>query len=376
MKLSDRILAVEGSKTSRFLPLLQRMRAEGRRVINLSIGEPEYPTPNHVIEATQKALDRQQTRYSDVAGLLELRQALARRFDGIETDNVVVSNGAKQCLYHIFQVICDPGDEVLLPVPCWVSFAEQIRLAGAVPVFVPTRGSQLDLDALSAAITPRTKAVLINSPNNPTGAVYPAEDLAQVAELADKHDLYVISDEAYERFVYDGMTFPSLFEYERLRPRLVVIRSFSKHFNMTGFRIGYAVAPAELSAAMLRLQSHVCANVCTFAQFGAIAALEMDKSELDRQLADLSRKRDLAYTIISRYFECDKPGGAFYLFPNIEKYLTRGQTDQDFAAGLLESTGVAVVPGEAFSGPGHIRICYAVPDDELIAALEKIEEVL
>lgn len=376
MTLSRRISAVKGSKTSRFLPLLQRMRAQGRRVINLSIGEPEYPTPQEVIHATQNALARQQTRYSDVGGLLDLRQALADRFDGMTAENVIVSNGAKQCLYHIFQVICDPQDEVIVPVPCWVSFTEQIRLAGAVPVFVPTRRNQLDLEALAGAITPNTKAVLINSPNNPTGAVYPTEDLARVADLAADHGLYVIADEAYERFVYDGICFPSLFDQEKIRPQLVVVRSFSKHYNMTGFRIGYAVAPLELAAAMLRLQSHVSANVCTFAQHGALAALAMDGALLDRQLADLAQKRDLAYEVISRRFTCEKPAGAFYLFPNIENCLARGKTDEDFAADLLEQTGVAVVPGEAFNGPGHIRICYGVAREELMAALEKIEEVL
>ena len=376
MKLSERIEAVEGSKTSRFLPLLNRMRAQGRTIINLTIGEPEYPTPQTVIEATQAALAGQQTRYSDVAGLMELRQKIAHFFTGANAENVIVSNGAKQSLYMIFQVILNPGDEVILPIPCWVSFAEQIRLSGGVPVFVPTQKSQLDLDAVEAAITPKTKAILVNSPNNPTGAVYSASSLSAVADLARRHSLYVIADEAYERFVYDQPDFPSLYDQAELRSQLIVIRSFSKHYNMTGFRVGYSVAPPEISAAMLRLQSHLCSNVCTFAQYGALTALSMDKTELNRQLEDLYRKRELAYKVISKYFECDKPMGAFYLFPNIEKYLGPGEDDQDFAANLLDRTGVAVVPGSAFYGPGHIRIFYAVPEDQLVAALEKIEEGL
>ncbi len=376
MNLSDRIEAVEGSKTSRFLPLLKRMRAQGRSIINLSIGEPEYPTPLAVIENTQAALTRQKTRYSDVAGLAELRRKLARSFAGAEAENVIVSNGAKQCLYQVFQVLLNPMDEVILPVPCWVSFAEQIRLSGGVPVFVATQGGQLDLNAIASAITPKTKAILVNSPNNPTGAVYGESLLAAVAELARKNGLYVIADEAYERFVYDQMTFPSLYDQVSLRSRLIVIRSFSKHYNMTGFRVGYAVAPDKVAGAMLRLQSHLCSNVCTFAQYGALAALEMDDGELNRQLADLNRKRDLAHDFISQYFQCDKPMGAFYLFPNIEKYLRSGRDDQDFAADLLERTGVAVVPGSAFYGPGHIRICYALPEDQLVTALNRIKEGL
>jgi aspartate aminotransferase len=273
-------------------------------------------------------------------------------------------------------VICDPTDEVILPVPCWVSFAEQIRLTGAVPVFVPTKGGGLDIEKMEAAMTPKTKAILINSPNNPTGAVYSAEELSKVADLADSNNLYVIADEAYEAFVYDGMSFPSLFDQKKIHSRLIVIRSFSKQYNMTGFRIGFAVANAEITAAMIRLQSHLCGNVCTFVQHGALAAIAMDREQQQRQLSDLARKRDLAYEVISRHFKCDKPKGAFYLFPYLGTYLAKGQSDQDFAADLLNRTGVAVVPGEAFFSPGHIRICYAVPEDKLIAALEKIEEVL
>jgi aspartate aminotransferase len=376
MKPSTRILSIEGSKTARFLPLLQQMRSEGKKIINLAVGEPEYPTSTEVIAATRKALSNQKTRYGDVAGLLELRKTLARRFDGMTVENIIISNGAKQCLYNIFQVICNPLDEVILPVPCWVSFAEQIRLAGAVPVFVPVQGSCLDLDAIASAITPKTKAILINSPNNPTGAVYLAEELSRIAELADTHDLFVVADEAYQSFIYDGITFPSLFDQKEIRSRLIIIRSFSKQYNMTGFRIGYAVANAKITAAMIRLQSHLCGNVCTFAQHGAFKAATMDRSEQDHQLVDLTHKRDLAYEVISRHFKCDKPKGAFYLFPYLGAHLAKGQSDQDFAAHLLERTGVAVVPGEAFFHPGYIRICYAVPEDQLISALKKIEEVL
>jgi aspartate aminotransferase len=376
MKLSTRALSIEGSKTARFLPLLQQMRSEGKKVINLAVGEPEYPTSSGVIVATQRALSHQETRYSDVPGLLELRKALARRFDGMTFENVIISNGAKQCLYTIFQVICDPLDEVILPVPCWVSFTEQIRLTGAVPIFVPMQGSCLDLDAIASAITPKTKAILVNSPHNPTGAVYSMEELDHIAGLAHRHDLFVIADEAYQSFIYDGITFPSLFDQKKIRSRLITVRSFSKQYNMTGFRIGYAVANKKITTAMIRLQSHLCGNVCTFVQYGAIAATAMNRTEQDHQLTDLTHKRNLAYEAISRHFKCDKPKGAFYLFPYLGTHLAKGQSDQDFAAHLLKQTGVAVVPGEAFFFPGYIRICYAVPENQLVLALKKIEEVL
>jgi aspartate aminotransferase len=376
MNLSKRIQSIEGSKTARFIPLIADLRRQGRSVISLAIGEPEFDTPQAVIEATKKALDRQETRYGEMAGLADLRAALAGRFDGCQAENIVVFNGSKQALYAIFQAICDPGAEVIIPIPCWVSFAEQVRLAGGKPVFVPTRDHQLDVAAIAAAVTADTRAILINSPNNPTGAVYPREDLARIARLAADNDLYLIADEAYDFFVYDNRPCPSLFDEAAARERLIVTRSFSKHYSMTGFRVGYAVAPKVVAAAMVRLQSHLTGNVCTFAQHGALAALGMDEELLIRRRADLQRKRDLAFDQISALFPCIRPQGAFYLFPDISTHLQKGETSGDFAARLLEKAGVAVVPGEDFGMDGHVRICFAAPEDQLTEAFKRIREVL
>ncbi|MDL2322256.1 aminotransferase class I/II-fold pyridoxal phosphate-dependent enzyme, partial [Desulfosarcina sp. OttesenSCG-928-B08] len=212
MNLSYRSTHTHGSRTARFIPLMKSLRDQGRDVISLAIGEPDMDTPADIIAATQAALSRQETRYSDIAGLPVLREALARRFDGCGPENIVIFNGSKQTLYTAFQVICDPEDEVIIPVPCWVSFSAQITLAGGLPVFVPTCNHQLDINAISAAITDKTRAILINSPNNPTGAVYPANVLEQVAGLAVAHDLFLIADEAYDFFVYDGHTPVSLWD--------------------------------------------------------------------------------------------------------------------------------------------------------------------
>ncbi|MBC2713573.1 MAG: pyridoxal phosphate-dependent aminotransferase [Desulfosarcina sp.] len=376
MKLANRIQTVEGSKTARFIPLLEDLKRQGRPVISLAIGEPAYDTPAPVIDATKRALDRQETRYSDMAGLSDLRAALAGRFDGCRPENIVVFNGSKQALYAIFQTICDPGDEVIIPLPCWVSFAEQVKLAGGEPVFVHTKDHQLNVDAITAAVTDSTRAILINSPNNPTGAVYPRQDLARIARLAMDHNLFLVSDEAYDFFVYDNRHCTSLFDLEAVRDRLIVTRSFSKHYAMTGFRVGYAVAPVDVAAAMVRLQSHLTGNVCTFVQHGALAALEMDDGLLIQRRADLQRKRDLAFEHVSGLFPCIRPQGAFYLFPDVSGHLNRGETSGDFAARILEKTEVAVVPGEDFGMDGHVRICFAAPEDQLLDAFKRIRGAL
>jgi aspartate aminotransferase len=374
--LSRRIQMVEGSKTARFIPLLDALKRQGRSVISLAIGEPTDDTPLPVIDATKRALDFQETRYSDMAGLMNLRSALADRFKGCGPDNIVIFNGSKQALYTIFQCICDPGDQVIIPVPCWVSFAEQVKLAGGQPVFVATANHQLDVDAIATAVTPKTKAILINSPNNPTGAVYPRSELERIARLAVEHDLFVVADEAYHFFVYDNLPHFSLYDLEAVRARLILTRSFSKHYAMTGFRVGYAVAPSTLAAAMVRLQSHLTGNVCTFAQHGALAALAMDDALLIRRRENLQHKRNLAFQQVSALFPCIRPQGAFYLFPDITSHLHRGETSGDFASRILEKTGVAVVPGEDFGMDGHIRICFAAADDQLLEAFKRLREVL
>jgi aspartate aminotransferase len=376
VKLSKRIEAIEGSKTARFIPLLEKLKREGRPVISLAIGEPMVDTPATVIAATIDALNRQETRYGDMAGLRDLRAALADQFDGCGPDNIAVFNGSKQALYTIFQAICDPGDQVIIPVPCWVSFSEQVKLAGSDPVFVPTSDHQLNLDAITAAVNSRTRAILINSPNNPTGAVYPRQDLERIVRIAEEHDLILVADEAYEWFVYDNLRYTSLYDFKTVRDRLVVTRSFSKHYAMTGFRVGYAVAPADVVAAMVRLHSHLTGNVCTFAQHGALAAMVMDDALLTQRRDDLQRQRDLAFDEVSRLFPCIRPQGAFYLFPDISDHLAAGEGSGNFAARILEATGVAVVPGADFGMDGHVRICFAAPEDRLVEAFKRIREAL
>jgi len=376
MKLSDRINRIEESQTVRFTQLLQQLRRQGREVIDLAVGEPQLDTPDAVIASTKQALGKRLTKYGPVAGLQALRSSLAAQVDGYDENNVIISNGSKQSLYSIFQIICNPSDEVIISRPYWVSFPQQVILAGGKPVFVDTKGHQLDCEAIEGAISPKTRAILINSPNNPTGAVYPPEMLEKIVRLAREHGFFVVSDEAYGRFVYDNLETGSLLDLKSSRDCAIVIRSFSKTFSMTGYRIGYLIAAPGIVRAVNRLQSHLSGNVCTFAQHGALAALELDDSIVEGWRRDLEKKRDYAYGRINELFDCIKPQGAFYLFADVSRHLKDGISAADLAARLLEEGGVAVVPGEAFGVPGHIRISYAVSGGNLINGIEKIAEAL
>ncbi len=373
-QLSQRILRVPGSRTVQLSAVIDSLKRQGRDIINLGIGEPyEAPSPD-IVSKTAAALKGGETRYGPVSGLPELRHAVARQFEGYDTRNIIFTNGSKQALYTALQVLCDPEDQVIIPGPCWVSFREQIKLAGAEPVLVDTVAHQLDCPAIEAAVNDRTKAIIVNSPNNPTGAVYPEEDLKKIADLARTRDLYLISDEAYEAFVYDGLTHCSLFDFPQIRDRLIVAGSFSKTHCMTGFRIGYAAAPGEIINAMARLQSHLTGNVCTFAQYGALAATKRDPSHFEQWRKSLQKKRDITLEIL-KDLPCPTPKGAFYVFPDVSRFLGKGESTEDLATKILEQTNVAVAPGEAFGGDGHIRICYAVEEEQLIRGLKRLAQL-
>ncbi|MBI2789540.1 MAG: pyridoxal phosphate-dependent aminotransferase [Elusimicrobia bacterium] len=380
MRLSRRAEAVAESATLRLSAAAARLRAGGREVLSLLEGEPDLPVPPAVREATRRALARGDTRYSDAAGLPELRALIARKLraaDGIavEPEDVLVTNGAKQAVYEALQTVCGPGDEVLIPSPYWVTFPEAARLAGARPVFVPTRAHQLDLDAVARAVTPRTRAIIINSPNNPTGAIYPPAALRALGRLAARRDFVIVSDEAYEAFVYDRAPHASAASFAP--QRTITVRTFSKSFSMTGFRVGFLAAPPEIARAARRIHGHVTGNVCTFAQRGAIAALGLGPAELERRRAVFQRRRDLAYALASRRFDCVKPRGGLFVFADARRLL--GKRFKDSAAlaeHLLEKAGVSVVPGSACGMEGFLRVSFTSPEPVLREAFSRFEAAL
>ena len=374
--LASRTAVISESKTTRVFTLAQQLRQQGKDIISLAVGEPDFDTPSEIIQATSQALAAQATRYSPVAGIDELRSELAKGFEGFGAEQIVVSNGAKQALHTIFQVLCNPEDEVIVPTPCWVSFPEQIKMAGGRPVLVETVDHQIAPQAIEDAITRRTKAILINTPNNPTGAVYPEKMLRQVAAIAEKHGIFIISDEAYHAYTFGDNPHVSMWDAAGRSDRVITVRSFSKHYNMTGFRLGYAATHPSIIQSMIKIQSHISGNVCTFAQHGALAALQMDQSVVERRRKELERRKDYAFEAVKSLFDCIEPQGAFYLFPNVARYLKQNETSEDLAMRLLEKAGVAVVPGEAFGGPGHIRISYGAKEDDLQRAFERIKRAL
>lgn len=374
--LNTRIASVAESKTVGIFTLARQLQQQGKDIISLAVGEPDFDTPGAVIQATRQALADQATRYGAVPGLEALRQRLALQFEPFNADNILVTNGAKQALFSIFQVLCNPGDEIILPRPCWVSFTEQIKLAGGVPVLVDTHNQQLDPKAVQSAITQRTRAILINSPNNPTGAVYTPDAMAAVARLAAQNEIFLIADEAYHLFAYDGIDYQPAFSVADDTQRIITVRSFSKHYSMTGFRVGYVAASTSIIRALTTLQGHLCGNVCTFAQHGALAALKMDQGVVQKRLNILQKRRDLAFAYARELFACAQPQGAFYLFPKVTAHLKKNETSETLAMRLLNEAGVAVVPGEAFNGPGHIRISFGADEAVIKEGFERIKHLL
>ena len=380
MQLSERIQSVQESKTLRFRPLIEQLRAEGKKVIDFAMGEPDFDTPEEIKSATKKALDNNKTRYAQTAGIADLKKAICKKLkqNNLEyaENEILVSNGSKQILYELFQVLCNPGDEVIIPVPYWVSFAEQVKLASATPIFVETKAAQLDVKKIKAALTKKTKAIIINTPNNPSGAVYRTNDVKEIAELAAEKEITIVSDEAYEMLVYDGLHHVSVASLSsKIKKQTVTVQSFSKPYSMMGFRIGYCAAEKEIIAAMSRLQDHLSSNACTFAQYGAVEAYQMNQSDIKKRIAQLEKNRNAAYAEVTKVFDCIKPQGAFFLFPDVSKVLGN-RTTEELSMFLLKEANVAVVPGDAFGAPKNIRISYTRPIDEIREGFERIGKAL
>lgn len=392
MHLSTRIASVAPSATLAVDALVRQARLAGVDVVGFGTGEPDFDTPEHIKEAARAALRDGRTKYTPSGGTPELRQAicadLARRGLSYTPEEVIAAAGAKQALYNVFQVLLDPGDEVLIPAPYWVSYVEMVRLAGGVPVIVPSAeeaGFVPSLEALRERVSPRTRAVLVNSPANPTGALWPVELLRAVGELAVEQGLVIVSDEIYDRLLYDDARPVSVAVLApEFRERTVVVNGVSKTYAMTGWRLGYAAGPAVLIRAMETLQSHSTSNPNTLAQAAAVAALTGPQEPVEAMRAEFAARRRLMVEGLNRLpgVACRPPAGAFYAFPNVSALFGRGVGERrlasstDLAEFLLEKARVAVVPGIAFGAEGYLRLSYATSRERIAEGLRRIRAAL
>jgi aspartate aminotransferase len=386
--LSERAAALSPSPTLSISARANAMKKEGLDVISFGAGEPDFDTPEPICRAGVEALEGGFTKYTPTSGIPELKEAAAEKLwreNGVKVqpDQIVVSCGAKHSIYNALMVLVDPGDEVLLPSPYWMTYAEQVRLAGGVPVPVassPEQGYVPDPETVRAAVSGRTRAILLNTPCNPTGAVYPRETLKEIAALAIRHGFWMISDEIYEKLIYDGETHvsPASLGEEALL-RSVTVQGCSKSFAMTGWRVGYAAAPKEVAQAMSNLQDQVTSNPTSFAQKGAVAALRLPAEQVEAMRAEFQARRDLVVDKLRAIPQVavSTPKGAFYAFPNFGAYLG-GEVEDDHALAsyLLEKAHVAVVPGSVFGGPGHLRLSYATSRENITRGVERIAEAV
>lgn len=392
--ISRRVAAISESATLAMERRARELSAAGEKVISFAAGEPDFPTPAEVVEAAAAACrDPRMHHYTPALGLPELRQAIAEKTSResdteVTVANVLVTSGTKQAIAHAFATILDPGDEVLVPSPYWVTFPEAIGLAGGVPVFVPadeTTGFRVPPERLDQYLTPRTKALLLVSPSNPSGAVYTRDQMGEIGRWATERGLWVVSDEIYQKFTYGDARFHSLPAVTpEMSSRTVRLNGTSKTYAMTGWRVGWLIAAPAVVEAAGNLQSHVCGNISNVSQWAALAALRSGSESVDRMRRAFSARRETILAGLSRLpgIECPAPDGAFYVFPSVVGLLGRElagrrvDTSEQLAGLFLDEIRVAVVPGEAFGCPGHLRFSYALADQDLVEGMERIARLL
>lgn len=389
--ISRTLQTLQPSATIAMAQKARALKASGEKVYDMSLGEPDFDTPKHIREAAFQAMESSKTHYTPASGLPELKKAIVDQYHqmhGLEYSpaQVIVANGAKHALHNVFTALINPGDEVIIPAPYWVSYEALVELAGGVPVIVQTdqeNDFKLTEAQLRAAITEKTKILLLCSPSNPTGSMYTPEDLGALADVAIEKDLLVLADEIYDRLVYPGHTFAS---FATVRPglqeRTLLINGVSKTYAMTGWRIGWSITPLEVAKAMDDLQSQETSNPCSISQYAAIAALQGPQDCVDEMLAEFTRRRDFVTNRVKSIhgLSCPDMGGAFYAFINIKEHLGRKyggvQVDNstDWSLTLLEQEKVATVMGSAFGAEGYARLSFATSMENLEAAFDRIEK--
>jgi aspartate aminotransferase len=384
VRISKRVAGIAPSQTLAISNKAKTMKKEGIDIVDFGAGEPDFDTPLHIKEAAKRAIDGGFTKYTASSGIPELKEAVAKKIlrdngFGYKPGEIIISCGAKHSLFNVIFALCDEGEEVIIPSPFWLSYPEMVRMAGAAPVFVETsekNGFRATVHQIEKAITPRTKALIINSPSNPTGGVYAKDELMAIAELAVRKNIYVISDEIYDRIVYEGTKCASISEYgEKIRDLLIIVNGVSKTYSMTGWRIGYLAAPGPIAKAIDNLQSHSTSNPTSFVQTAAVEALAGDQSFVSNMVVAFKERRDYMMDRFAQMpnLSCVAPGGAFYVFPNISR---TGKSSVQIAADLLEKAHVAVVPGDAFGRDTNIRLSFASSMENIKKGLDRIEKYL
>ena len=388
MRISRKLSSIKPSATLAISGKAMELRAQGREIISLSVGEPDFPTPRHIREAAKLAIDEGFTRYTQVPGIPELRAAVAGYFAthyGVhaEPEATIVTNGGKQSLYNILQALLDPGDKVLIPAPYWVSYPAMVQLADGLPVTVPStadNGFKITVEDLDRAWTPEVRAMFLNSPSNPTGAHYSQLEMDALADWALARDVFIIADEIYDQLVYSPATPAGLAPFWKRHPENVAVcNGLAKSFAMTGWRVGFTLAHPDLVKVMSKVQGQSTSNICSIAQKAAVAALTGPMDEVERMREAFARRRDLVLDIIGSWpgVVCPKPDGAFYVFPDVSSLYTEAMPDSTATCTvLLDEAGVAAVPGAAFGDDRCVRFSYALDDQTLVTALEKVGKTI
>ena len=384
---------INESPTMKVSALAKKMKADGENVINLSVGEPDFPTPDNIKQAAKKAIDENQTRYTINSGTVELRKAITAKLKrdndlDYKIKNIIVSNGAKHSVFNCILATVDKGEEVIIPAPYWVSYPDMVSIANGTSIIIDTKeenGFKITPDELERAITPKTKALILCNPSNPTGSAYSKVELEKVAEVCLKHNFYIISDEIYEKLTYGDykfVSFPSL--NEELKKRTLLVNGLSKAFSMTGWRIGYTAGPENVIQAINKIQSHSTSNASSISQAASMEALNGSQDAVEEMRKEFEKRRDYLYNQLTSIdgISCYKPEGAFYLFPNISVYFNKSQGETtikdsfDLAMYILSDAKVATVPGSAFGAEGFLRLSYATSMTNLEEAVARLNQSL
>jgi aspartate aminotransferase len=385
VQLADRVNRISISPTAAVLAAAERYRAQGADLADFGPGEPDFPTPEHIVRAAIRALHEGRTKYTPTAGIGPLREAIckwhAAQFGSSYTvPECVVTVGGKHAIFNALCSLLGKGDEVLIPAPYWVSYPDMVMYTGATPVPVmtdPSDGFRLRAEQVARAITPRTKLLIVNSPSNPSGAVVPADEFTRIYEVCHAKNIWLLTDECYSHFIYGNEKPFSLASIPGTKPNIIVAGSLSKTFSMTGWRVGYALAPDQLVSAIIKIQSQSTSNPTSISQYAALEALTGPMDTVAAMLAEYSRRRDRIVSGLRAIpgVTCVEPGGAFYAFPSVAEHLRNGIADStELAKQLLERQHLVVVPGDAFGTPGYIRISYATSIDRIEEGLRRLEK--